>query len=84
MITEIKKSRKSLFLEKMRELATNDDLLSNNIDNLLMQFKDSSPVYSHYSVIENELNNLSFEDFILKINDLYKIFSDDHALKKTI
>ncbi|MBF1306405.1 MAG: hypothetical protein HXM94_01260 [Parvimonas micra] len=82
MITEIKKSRKSLFLEKMRELATNDDLLLNNIDNLLMQFKNSSPVYCYYSVIENELNNLSFDGFILKINDLYKIFSDDHALKK--
>lgn len=82
MITEIKKSRKSLFLEKMRALATNDDLLSNNIDNLLMQFKDSSPVYCHYSVIENEFNNLSFEDFILKINGLYKIFSDNDVLKK--
>ena len=64
MITEIKKSRKSLFLEKMRELATNDDLLLNNIDNLLMQFKNSSPVYCYYSVIENELNNLSFDGFI--------------------
>lgn len=84
MITEIKKSRKSLFLEKMRKLATEDDLLSNNIDNLLMQFKNSSPVYCYYSVIENELNNLSFDGFILKINDLYKIFSDDHALKNNL
>lgn len=48
----------------MRELATNDDLLLNNIDNLLMQFKNSSPVYCYYSVIENELNNLSFDGFI--------------------
>lgn len=82
LITEIKKSRKSLFLEKMRELATNDDLLSNSIENLLMQFKDSSPVKNYYSVIENDLTNLSFEDFILKINNLYKIFSDNKVLEK--
>ena len=82
MITEIPKSRKSLFLEKMRELATTDNLLSNNINNLLIQFKDSSPLKCNYSVIENELNNLSFEDCILKIHSLYKIFSDNDTLKK--
>lgn len=82
MITKTEKSRKTLFLEKMRELATNDDLLSNNIDNLLMQFKDSSPVDCNLSDIKNELNDLNFEDCILKINSLYKIFSDKEVLKK--
>lgn len=76
MIIKTKQSRKTLFLEKMRELATNDDLLSNNIDNLLMQFKDSSPVNGNLSDIKEELNGLNFEDCILKINSLYKIFSD--------
>lgn len=55
MIIKTKQSRKTLFLEKMRELATNDDLLSNNIDNLLMQFKDSSPVNGNLSDIKEEL-----------------------------